>query len=217
MTDSKFQPKTEIMITDLDALKIIADPTRNQIMEILTPKPLTVNQVAKKLGSDASKLYYHFNLLEKNGFITVVDTTIRGNLVEKHYWITAYSFDLDQSILNFNVDTPEGTETIITLVLANIEATREDLRRSIYARHQQIQEGAPKNPRTVMDHRSMLNLPDDKALEFRRRLQALIDEFQEEEETLNQEETDQKTIPWGLSIVFYPSFYFNNGEGDSHE
>ncbi len=207
MKKDPIQPQESITIQELDALKTLADPLRNKIMEVLTPEPHTVNQVAQKLGVESSKLYYHFSLLEKHGFIQVVETKQHGNLLEKHFWITAYHFKITEDKFNFNVDTPEGTEQIISLLLANIELTREDLRRSMYARHQQISQGAEKNPRSVLDKREIFNLPDDKAKEFQQRLAELIEEFKQEGQSLPS--APSETIAWALSVVFYPSFYFD--------
>jgi len=207
------QPEELLLIQSLDDLKILADPLRNQIMEILPPSPMTVNMMSTKLGVESSKLYYHINLLEKHGFIRVVETTLHGNLIEKHYWITAYHFKLDEDVFNFNVDTPEGTENMITLLLANIEATRADLRRSMYARHQQITHGAEQNPRYVLDLRERFHLRDDEAQEFHRRLQELVEEFKQDIDPLKP--VPAGTIPWALSIVLYPSFYFDADEATS--
>lgn len=209
---NKTYPTPEPLITleNLEALKVVADPLRNQILEALTPAPHTVSQIAAKLGLETSRLYYHFNLLEKHGFIHVVDTTVQGNLIEKTYWLTAYRFEVDPEAFNFNVDTLEGTESIIALLLANINATREDLQRSIYARHQQIAQGAPQNPRHVLDAREVFYLPDDKAAVFHARLSALLEEFKQEE---NARPADGKEVlPWALSVIFYPSFHYQSQE-----
>ena len=48
------------VINDLETLKVVADPVRNQIMEVLEKKPQNVKEVAEKLGLAPSKLYYHF-------------------------------------------------------------------------------------------------------------------------------------------------------------
>lgn len=55
------------MVRDYDTLKVIADPLRAQIVAILLHEPLNMRQVAERLGLAASKLYYHFGLLEKIG------------------------------------------------------------------------------------------------------------------------------------------------------
>ena len=210
MTKKIDSPEAVLTLQDMEALKTLADPLRSQIMEVLTPKPLTVNQVAAKLGVSSSKLYYHFNLLEKHGFLRIVDTTIHGNLIEKHYWITAYQFKIDEEMFNFNVDTPEGTEQIISVLLANLNATREDLERSMYARHAQISQGAQPTPRSVLNMREIFALPDDKAEIFHRRLHELVQEFMQEAEALGEQEGE--VLPWALSLLFYPSFHYEDGE-----
>ncbi len=205
-----------LTLDSLEALKVIADPLRNQILEVMTPKPLTINQVAARLGVASSKLYYHFNLLEKHNIIRVVDTVVHGNLIEKHYWITAYQFKLDEEMLNFQVDTPEGTAQLVELLLTNINATREDLQRSMYARHHQITQGAPQNPRHVFDNREVFQIPDEVATKFHGRLQTLVEEFMQEAAQYENSQEEGLT-PWALSLVFYPSFYFEEqltGEKD---
>jgi DNA-binding transcriptional ArsR family regulator len=203
-------PEPVIILENLETLKVVTDPLRNQILETLTPAPQTVGQIATKLGLETSRLYYHFNLLEKHGFIQVVDTSVQGNLIEKTYWLTAYRFEVDPEAFNFNVDTLEGTESIIALLLANINATREDLQRSIYARHEQIAQGAPKNPRHVLDTREVFYLPDDKAAEFHARLNALVEEFKHEQASLPADGLE--VLPWALSVIFYPSFHYQSQE-----
>ena len=57
------------IIEDRETLKVMADPLRSQILEIVIDSPHTIRQTAAKLGLSASKLYYHFNLLEKHGLV----------------------------------------------------------------------------------------------------------------------------------------------------
>jgi DNA-binding transcriptional ArsR family regulator len=213
MIEKNFQPEEVAVLTDLEALKVISDPLRNQIMETLTPEPLTVGQIAGLLGLDNSKLYYHINLLEKHGFIRVVDTSQRGNLIEKHYWITAQNYHIDENMFNFNVDTVEGTEAISTLLLANVDATREDLARSLKARHHQIVGGAPQQPRPVVDYREVINISDQRALEFQARLKTLLEEF---EETESDEDSGERQS-WALGVFMYPRFYYPPSEEDNSE
>ena len=140
-------PAPSLILTDLEAVKAIADPLRSQIIEVLSPAPMTINQIAEKLGLAPSKLYYHVNMLEKHGFLKVVDTTLRGNIIEKHYWITAYDYDIEKDLLNFNVTTPDGKENIINMFLTSLDTTREDFVRSIEARAFSLEHGA--EPKTT--------------------------------------------------------------------
>ena len=128
----EFKPAPVLMVHDLETLKILADPLRNQILEILAPEKLTINQMAEKLGLTPSKLYYHINLLEKYGVIQEVDAIVKANIIEKVYWISAYECKMDDSLWNFS--TPEGQESVMTAMVTPINSTREDMLRSLEAK-----------------------------------------------------------------------------------
>ena len=208
--DADYVPVPSIILNDLEAVKAIADPLRNQIIEVLSPEPLTVNQIAEKLGLAPSKLYYHVNLLEKHGFLRVVDTTVRGNIIEKHYWITAYDYDIEKDLLNFNVTTSDGKENIITMFLTTIDTTREDFVRSIEARAFNLEHGADPHPRHVRNHRAVCRIPDSRIEEFQSRLGALMDEFVEMDDPAAED-----GHPWAFTAVLYPSFYYDEADDAS--
>ena len=125
-------PIPVFVIKDLETLKVFADPLRNQILELMAVRPMTVTQIADHLGLATSKLYYHINQLEKYGLIRVTDTTVKGNIIEKRYWLTAYECKLDESLCNFT--TPQGQASITSSFVSLVETTRDDLARSLRAR-----------------------------------------------------------------------------------
>lgn len=198
-------PAPSLILTDLEAVKAIADPLRSQIIEVLSPAPMTVNQIAEKLGLAPSKLYYHVNMLEKHGFLVVVDTSVRGNIIEKHYWITAYDYDIEKDLLNFNVTTTDGKENVINMFLTSLDTTREDFVRSIEARAFSLEHGAPPKPRQVVNHRDVCHVSDARIGEFHQRLTALFEEFQ----ALDDPNSDDGH-PWAFTAVLYPSFYYDD-------
>ena len=198
-------PAPSLILTDLEAVKAIADPLRSQIIEVLSPAPMTVNQIAEKLGLAPSKLYYHVNMLEKHGFLVVVDTSVRGNIIEKHYWITAYDYDIEKDLLNFNVTTADGKENVINMFLTSLDTTREDFVRSIEARAFSLEHGASPKPRSVVNHRAVCHVSDGRIDEFHQRLAALFEEFQALEDA---EAADGH--PWAFTAVLYPSFYYDD-------
>ncbi len=204
----EFKPAPVLMVKDLETLKILADPLRNQILEILAPEKQTVNQIAEKLGLAPSKLYYHINLLEKYGLIQEVDSIIKANIIEKVYWITAYDCKMDENLCNFS--TPEGQQSVITTMLAPIDATREDIRRSLEARASALEQGAEQHPRQVVIYREVRNMSDQSADEFARRLKEVLEDFDEYEGDESVEETHNRA----LTLAFYPSFYYESQEGD---
>src|SRR5690606_22394627 len=138
-------------ITDFETLKIVADPLRAQIFELLIQAPGTVRQVAEKLGQSASKLYYHLGLLEKAGLIRVVETRMVANMVEKQYQATAQNSEVDRGLLTFATDA--GKEHINTVLASTLDHTRDDILRSLAARYFALDQGAGQRPRRVMLNR----------------------------------------------------------------
>jgi DNA-binding transcriptional ArsR family regulator len=206
----EFKPKNLHVIRDLEAAKAIHDPLRLQIIEVLLNRPLTVKEIAEKLGLAASKLYYHVNTLEKHDLIRVVDTTIHGNIIEKHYWVTAHNFTVDQEIYNFDVREDEGKENIIALALNQLDLLREDFTRSIEARAFNLEHGAEPHPRRVVQSREVCRIPDEKIEDFQARLKDLMKEF----EDLNQPKNPDLQ-PWTLSVFLYPTFYFKDSDPEA--
>jgi DNA-binding transcriptional ArsR family regulator len=199
-----YTPAPSLILTDLEAVKAIADPLRNQIIEVLSSGPLTINQVADKLGLSPSKLYYHFNLLENHGFLKVVDTSVHGNIIEKHYWITAYDYDIEKDLLNFNVTTADGKENVINMFLTTLDTTREDFVRSIEARAFSLEHGAEPHPRPVFNYRVICQISEERLEAFHEGLRALVKEFAEMDDP-----EAEDAHPWALTTVLYPSFYYD--------
>src|SRR5919199_432922 len=103
-------PADELTISDLDSLRVIADPLRLRILESLI-EPRTVKQVAAELGIFPTKLYYHMQLLERHGLIMVVDTRLVSGILEKRYRAAARCFHVDHALLALSGPTgDEGLE-----------------------------------------------------------------------------------------------------------
>ena len=197
------QSKRPFIIEDRETLKVMADPLRSQILEILLNTPHTIKQTAGKLGLAASKLYYHFNLLEKHGLIEVVETRKVANLEEKLFQAVALDFELAPGLLT--TATEEGKDVANELFISTIEATRDDLLRSLQARYFQLDHGAPEHPRRVVLNRVVSRIPESQAQEFQQRLCALLEEF----EAANSAEGAGETFPYAFMAALYPSFYFD--------
>ena len=198
----EFKPAPVMMVEDLETLKILADPMRNQILEILAPGKLTINQMAKKLGLSPSKLYYHINLLEKYGLIKEVDSIVKANIIEKVYWVSAYECKMEHNLCNFS--TPEGQESMMTVMVTPIDSTREDMMRSLEARATALNQGAKEHPRDVVIYRELRKMSDQAADAFTKRIKEVLDDFDDYEEHGESEDIHVRA----LTVAFYPSFYY---------
>ena len=194
--------RSPFTIMDRETLKVMVDPLRSQILEILLNHPHTIKQTASKLGLAASKLYYHFNQLEKHGLIEVVETRMVANLEEKRYQSVATSFELAPGLLTTQTD--EGKDAANELLIGTIEATRDDLLRSLQARYFQLDHGAPEHPRRVVLNRVVSRIPEAQAAEFQQRLCALLEEF----EAADCPPGTADTFPYAFMAALYPSFYY---------
>ncbi|HEU0291989.1 MAG TPA: winged helix-turn-helix domain-containing protein [Anaerolineales bacterium] len=190
-------------IKDLETLRAVSDPLRVQILELLIAQNLTVKQVAEKLGLAPSKLYYHFATLEKLGLIEVAETRMVANMVEKIYRSRADVLDVDPSLFKFSKQGEN--EPISTLVHSVIDATREDILRSLQARQFQLEQGAQQRPRRFLINRIVSRMPEERVAEFQQRLLTLLQEFENENDTSKR---GSKHQPYALTVACYPSFYF---------
>jgi DNA-binding transcriptional ArsR family regulator len=199
----KNKERQPFQIKDLETLRALSDPLRVQIVELLIAQNLTVKQVAEKLGLAPSKLYYHFATLEKLGLIEVAETRMVANMVEKIYQSRADAVEVDPSLLHFS---KEGeNEPFNTAINSVIDATREDIIRSLQARQFQLEQGAQEQPRRFIINRIVSRLPEERVQEFQERLVALLQEFETENNTTAR---GAKFQPYALTVAFYPSFYF---------
>ncbi len=196
-------PNTYI-IKDLDTLRAIAEPIRVQIMEVLQIQPGTVRDVAEKLGLAPSKLYYHFNALEKYGLIEVVETRQVANLLEKQFSTKVDRIDIAPELLTFSSE--DENENLYAIYRSTMDTTREDLVRSLQARSYQLNQGAPSHPRRVVVYRQIARLTDEQADLFLEKLTDLCKEF----EALDSGQPDAQV--YAITSAFYPSFYYSEAE-----
>ncbi len=200
------------MVADLETLRVLTDPLRLEILEVLDPKPQTVNQVAEKLGHTSSRLYYHFNMLEKHDLIEVVETRMVNNMVEKLYWLTAEEIEIDKSLLAFSQD--EVQEGLVNLITSSLELTRSEMLRSLEARSYQLDHGARPIPRDVIIQTSRKRLTDETYLAFLEKLRGLLKEFSDLPEETG---TGENINIFSLACYLYPNFYYEKVSQETEE
>lgn len=195
------KPIPEFVVNDLETLRVLADPLRIQIIELVTHQPRTVKQVAADLELPPTKLYYHIKQLEERGLIRVVDTRLVSGIVEKQYQASAFSYHVNKAL--FSPTSPAGKEGLNVMLTGLFEDTRADIQESVaegaidlYAE----EDGDRPISRTLMMARNTLYLAPDRAEEFYRRLRGLMREFV----TGDEEHSAEKRV-YGLLIALYPT------------
>lgn len=95
--------KDVLIVTDPEKIKLLADRTRLEIINLLRERPMAASGLSILLKKDVSTIYRHINLLEKAGFVRAVGK--EGN--EKLYRRTARIFLI----------APAGEGNLITLTM----------------------------------------------------------------------------------------------------
>ncbi len=178
---SELQPKTNFipadvfLVEELDTLKVLADPLRLRIRELME-KPTTVKVVAEKLDIPPTKLYYHINLLEKHGLIVLVDTRIVSGIIEKHYQIAAKTVKVAKHLLSTGAD-PEG-EGLNLAIGTLLDTTREELLESARANMVEWDDEGERHKGLSL-HMGTLNLTQEQAADFYNELETLVNRYQD--------------------------------------
>ncbi len=195
-----FVPTDEIVVEDMETLKVLADPLRLRIRELMR-EPTTVKLVAQELDLPPTKLYYHINLLEKHGLIVVVDTRIVSGIIEKHYQIAARSVRVARHLLS--PTSKDAAEGLAVTINGLFEDTRADLMKG-------LQTGAIVRDEDAEAHKGLslnsfrLMLNDDEAKEFNHRLEKLLAEYRARSDA-HHEAKDRDTLMYKAFMVVFPS------------
>lgn len=118
MADLTSELAAELVIDDVEQLKVLSDALRLQLLDLLTDEAergSTAKELAEALGTKQTKLYRHLALLEEHGFVRVVDTRLVSGILEKRYGVTARSFRVDRALL-----AGAGSEPALSGVLDGI-------------------------------------------------------------------------------------------------
>lgn len=207
--EESYERQPVFIIKDLETLKVITDPLRIQIIEVLGEEPQTVKYVADKLGLTSNRLYYHFNMLESAGLIQVVRTQTINNIIEKFYWLVAKEFMVDQDIVKANPGIV--TEDISRMIVAALDATKEDIIRSMGTLKNIFSEenGEESNDITVIRSKKRLSSKDIEKLS--KQFKELLEEFQNLPEAKT---SDPDAKVYSIAYFLYPSIYYENDEKD---
>ena len=192
------EPLAERMIGDVETLKALSDPLRLRILEVMTARAdetFTVKRLAASLGTSATKLYHHVNLLLERELINVAGQRVVSGIIETSYRVGQRSLRLDRSLLA--ADGPAMHDTLTTI----FDGARDDIERGIRAGRIATSEDAAPESRLVLA-RGLARLDAAAAAAFRERLTALIAEFGGDAADLRDEQDERPA--YGLLLGFFP-------------
>jgi DNA-binding transcriptional ArsR family regulator len=113
-------------LTDLDQVKVLADPLRIRILELFCEER-TTKQVAEILGQPLTRLYHHVSALERVGLIRVARTRQRRGALEKYYLAVAKTFSADLRLFSSG-EAAQAEDAVGGVAAQFLDNTSADLR-----------------------------------------------------------------------------------------
>jgi DNA-binding transcriptional ArsR family regulator len=193
-----YEPEQEMIIRDIEALKVYFDPVRLRIIQEIADQARSIHQIAAAIGVPFTRLYYHINLLEKHGIIRLVAVEQRAGVIEeKYYRISARFFAVDRALMMPGTPTGDaGMEAVLDTVL---DGTRTSIRTALDAGVLNMHERTP-HPDAMLIARGVLSLTPELAVEFQTRLKDLLIEM-----TGQQLSSLAGTKLYNMAIVLHPT------------
>jgi DNA-binding transcriptional ArsR family regulator len=193
-----FEPAPEILISDLNTLKVYFDPMRIRIIHALAGQPRSVTEIAEMLGVPFTRLYYHIHLLESHGLIRLVEArSLSGAAEEKYYRVAARMFVIDRALLT--PGTPNRADMLDLILDSALGQTIEDIRRSA-ARNVIDLEAMSPAPDALLCRRSIFRLTREQAQRLHQALLDLMTQVQEGP-------YDDAARAYGFAVALYPSAF----------
>src|SRR3712207_4848152 len=119
-----------LVVTRPETLKLISDPLRLRLLELLRGEARTVKELAAALDAPVTKLYYHVNLLLEHGLIRVTDARLVSGSTEKRFGVVASRLSVDRALLGPEAAGDDGLEAWLAVVLDEAKA---EIRKSVHA------------------------------------------------------------------------------------
>ena len=181
-------------LTTLAQMKVLADPRRIRILELLGEER-TTKQVAEILGEPPTRLYHHVATLERVGLVRLARTKPSRGALEKYYVAVAKAFSADPRMFTSR-HAPQAREAARNVATQFLDRTADEMRALL-----EKEEGEGSG---VLKHEGILSY-----LEVRgspRELKALRAKISKliEDITTGKGDTRDAVRPYRLTIAFFP-------------
>ncbi|AEC51794.1 ArsR family transcriptional regulator [Pyrococcus sp. NA2] len=148
-----------MVISNKEQLRALSDPTRMKILELLRSHPMSVAEIAEKLGKDKSTIYRHIRALEEAGLVEEVEKIGNEVLYGRVAYIYLVVVGSDKEAEKFRrVYLTEGVEKLIkVLELAGIKIRDREKFESIVKR---VFECIENDSRNILDRLMNVSLDE---------------------------------------------------------
>jgi len=194
---SRFQPRANLRVKTLQQLKVLSDPLRVDMLELILYEAHTVKQLATILGMPPTKLYYHMNALETAGFARVVQTQVKSGIIEKYYRRAARTFLVDPHLFTARPALNGRQADLAKLVDYVLQVTTDEMHQSVDAGLIERPANTPEPVPNFVLKRGLLHLRAEDIPRFVAGINALLKE-------MDAHPPASVYVDYGCTIAFYP-------------
>lgn len=195
MAREKFEQAEMMTLTELEQVRVLADPLRVKVVEILCCHERTTKQVAEELGEKPTRLYHHVEALEKVGLIRQTRTRRNRGTLERYYRAVARAFRADASLFRAEEGGEAPTEAMRSMIATVLDGTRDELTRLA---------GSPHGGRQITEEGLLsyleLWVAEKDLARLRKRIGALVEDIRKTDDP----DTIQDRRRYRLTLGFYP-------------
>lgn len=130
---SPARPRLGQMLLSQGQARLLTEPTRSEIIRLLSQRPATTSQLAQTLGRPRGSIGHHLKALEAAGIIRVVRTRKVRALTEKYYGRVADTYV-------FPAIAGEGPPALLAEALADMRSSYQGRIGFLTLRHARISE-----------------------------------------------------------------------------
>ena len=127
MVKKASEPKDIIRIDNIKLLKIISDPTRKMIIDVLYEKPLTASEIAEKISYPKDKIYYHIKKLQSNEILIIAESEIVKGITQNKFINAAKKFEIDPTLIGEEKTTSTDDKRSSETDSQKINTAKEDV------------------------------------------------------------------------------------------
>lgn len=183
-------PKDQFEIEDIGVFEVLNSTFRLRMMRRMT-EPKSVKELAVAMDVPVTRLYYHVKKMAEAGVITVVDERKVGAILEKVYQTTARSYLPGKELLAKGHEPFELAKVTAGVVL---DPARIDAENALAAHF--AGDSAYESLAGALGRAHAMMTPA-RAKEFTEKLQELLDEMSEDDDT-------EGVSEYALTVVFFP-------------
>ncbi|GAB3924392.1 hypothetical protein GCM10029976_016030 [Kribbella albertanoniae] len=172
------EPRSVRVITDVETMRALSDPTRVAILRLLmtgdrsAPPVLSAKEIAAALREPQTKLYRHLKQLESAGLIDVAETRLVSGIQEQRYRTAQLDFTISRDLV-----TNDGSTEFADTLTALFSEFRTELLSNLTAGRVPVGSAAETPLGLVVSRGMVTRVSPARAAEFRRRLVDLHAEF----------------------------------------